>query len=168
MFSHFFIKKPIFASVISIVIVLTGLVSLFGLPIDQYPNIAPPQVKVSASFSGATANVASESVSVPLEQELNGTPNMLYMESKSTNSGSTSITVTFEVGTDADLAAVDVQNTASQAGADLPVDVQQNGVTVSTESSVELLKIALTSDSEKYNDIYLSNYASINIQAALK
>lgn len=168
MFSHFFIKKPIFASVISIVIVLTGLVSLFGLPIDQYPNIAPPQVKVSASFSGATASVASESVSVPLEQELNGTPNMLYMESKSTNSGSTSITVTFEVGTDADLAAVDVQNTASQAGADLPVDVQQNGVTVSTESSVELLKIALTSDSEKYNDIYLSNYASINIQAALK
>jgi hydrophobe/amphiphile efflux-1 (HAE1) family protein len=168
MFSHFFIKRPIFASVISIVIVLTGGVSLFGLPIDQYPEIAPPQVKVSASFSGATANVASESVGVPLEQELNGTPNMLYMESKSTNSGSTNITVTFEVGTDVDLAAVDVQNTASQAGGDLPVDVQQNGVTVSAESSVELLKIALTSSDEKYNDIYLSNYASINIQAALK
>jgi len=168
MFSHFFIKRPIFASVISIVIVLTGGVSLFGLPIDQYPEIAPPQVKVSASFSGATANVASESVGVPLEQELNGTPNMLYMESKSTNSGSTNITVTFEVGTDIDLAAVDVQNTASQAGGDLPVDVQQNGVTVSAESSIELLKIALTSSDEKYNDIYLSNYASINIQAALK
>jgi len=167
-FSHFFIKRPIFASVISIVIVLTGAVSLLGLPIDQYPNIAPPQVKVSASFSGATASVASESVGVPLEQELNGTPKMLYMESKSTNSGSTNITVTFEVGTDADLAAVDVQNTASQAGGDLPVDVQQNGVTVSTESSVELLKIALTSSDDKYNDIYLSNYASINIQAALK
>lgn len=168
MFSHFFIKRPIFASVISIVIVLTGIVSLLSLPIDQYPNIAPPQVKVSASFSGATANVASESVGVPLEQELNGTPKMLYMESKSTNSGSTNITVTFEVGTDANLAAVDVQNTASQAGGDLPVDVQQNGVTVSTESSVELLKIALTSSDDKYNDIYLSNYASINIQAALK
>lgn len=168
MFSHFFIKRPIFASVISIVIVLTGGVSLFGLPVDQYPDIAPPQVKVSASFSGATANVASESVGVPLEQELNGTPKMLYMESKSTNSGSTNITVTFEVGTDVDLAAVDVQNTASQAGSDLPVDVQQNGVTVSAESSVELLKIALTSSDEKYNDIYLSNYASINIQAALK
>ena len=168
MFSHFFIKRPIFASVISIVIVLTGIVSLLGLPIDQYPNIAPPQVKVSASFSGATASVASESVGVPLEQELNGTPKMIYMESKSTNSGSTNITVTFEVGTDADLASVDVQNTASQAGGDLPVDVQQNGVTVSTESSVELLKIALTSSDEKYNDIYLSNYASINIQAALK
>jgi len=167
-FSHFFIKRPIFASVISIVIVLTGIVSLLGLPIDQYPNIAPPQVKVSASFSGATASVASESVGVPLEQELNGTPKMIYMESKSTNSGSTNITVTFEVGTDADLASVDVQNTASQAGGDLPVDVQQNGVTVSTESSVELLKIALTSSDEKYNDIYLSNYASINIQAALK
>ncbi|RHW75879.1 efflux RND transporter permease subunit [Colwellia sp. RSH04] len=168
MFSHFFIKRPIFASVISIIIVLTGIVSLLGLPIDQYPNITPPQVKVSTSFSGATASVASESVGVPLEQELNGTPKMLYMESKSTNSGSTSITVTFEVGTDADLAAVDVQNTASQAGSDLPVDVQQNGVTVSTESSVELLKIALTSEDTKYNDIYLSNYASINIQAALK
>ncbi|MEW6992932.1 efflux RND transporter permease subunit [Colwelliaceae bacterium MEBiC 14330] len=168
MFSHFFIKRPIFASVISIIIVLTGAVSLLGLPIDQYPNIAPPQVKVSASFSGATAEVASESVGVPLEQELNGTPKMIYMESKSTNSGSTNITVTFEVGTDADLASVDIQNTASQASGDLPVDVQQNGVTVSTESSVELLKIALTSDDEKYNDIYLSNYASINIQAALK
>ena len=168
MFSHFFINRPIFASVISIIIVLTGAVSLFGLPIDQYPNIAPPQVKVSASFSGATASVASESVGVPLEQELNGTPNMLYMESKSTNSGSTNIIVTFEVGTGADLASIDVQNTASQAGSDLPVDVQQNGVTVSTESSVELLKIALTSSDEKYNDIYLSNYASINIQAALK
>ncbi|MCJ8318801.1 MAG: efflux RND transporter permease subunit [Colwellia sp.] len=168
MFSHFFIKRPIFASVISIVIVLIGAVSLISLPIDQYPNIAPPQVKVSASFSGATANVASESVGVPLEQELNGTPNMLYMESKSTNSGSTNITVTFEVGTDVNLAAVDVQNTASQAGGDLPVDVQQNGVTVSAESSVELLKIALTSSNDKYNDIYLSNYASINIQAALK
>ncbi len=168
MFSHFFIKRPIFASVISIIIVLTGTVSLLGLPIDQYPNIAPPQVKVSASFSGATAEVASESVGVPLEQELNGTPKMIYMESKSTNSGSTNITVTFEVGTDADLASVDIQNTASQASGDLPVDVQQNGVTVSTESSVELLKIALTSDDAKYNDIYLSNYASINIQAALK
>jgi len=168
MFSHFFINRPIFASVISIIIVLTGTVSLFGLPVDQYPDIAPPQVKVSASFSGAIASVASESVGVPLEQELNGTPNMLYMQSKSTNSGSTNITVTFEVGTNADLAAVDVQNTASQASGNLPVDVQQNGVTVSTESSVELLKIALTSEDPKYNDIYLSNYASINIQAALK
>lgn len=167
MFAHFFIKRPVFASVISLVIILTGLVSLFTLPIDQYPDIAPPSVKVSASYPGATASTASESVGVPLEQELNGTPNMLYMESKATNSGSSNITLTFEVGTDPDLASVDVQNTASQAGSNLPVDVQTEGVTVSTESSVELLKLALTSDNERYDEIYLSNYATINVQQAL-
>jgi hydrophobe/amphiphile efflux-1 (HAE1) family protein len=168
MFSHFFIKRPVFAIVISLVILLTGLVSLFTLPIDQYPDIAPPSVKVSASFPGATAETASESVAIPLEQELNGTPNMLYMESKATNSGSVGITLTFDVGTDPDLALVDVQNTASQAGSNLPVDVQTEGVTVSNESSVELLKLALTSDDPRYDEIYLSNYASINVEAALK
>ena len=168
MFSHFFIKRPVFAIVISLVILLTGLVSLFTLPIDQYPDIAPPSVKVSASFPGATAETASESVAIPLEQELNGTPNMLYMESKATNSGSVGITLTFDVGTDPDLALVDVQNTASQAGSNLPVDVQTEGVNVSNESSVELLKLALTSDDPRYDEIYLSNYASINVEAALK
>ncbi|WP_448211095.1 efflux RND transporter permease subunit [Colwellia sp. MEBiC06753] len=168
MFSHYFINRPVFAVVISLVISLTGLVSLFSLPIDQYPNIAPPSVKVSASFPGAIAETASESVAVPLEQELNGTPNMLYMESKSTNSGGTSITITFDVGTDPDIALVDVQNTANQAGSNLPVDVQTEGVSVSNESSVELLKLALTSDDDRYDEIYLSNYATINIQAALK
>ena len=157
-----------FAIVISLVILLTGLVSLFTLPIDQYPDIAPPSVKVSASFPGSTAETASESVAIPLEQELNGTPNMLYMESKATNSGSVGITLTFDVGTDPDLALVDVQNTASQAGSNLPVDVQTEGVTVSNESSVELLKLALTSDDPRYDEIYLSNYASINVEAALK
>ena len=168
MFSHFFIKRPVFAIVISLVILLTGLVSLFTLPIDQYPDIAPPSVKVSASFPGATAETASESVAIPLEQELNGTPNMLYMESKATNSGSVGITLTFDVGTDPDLALVDVQNTASQAGSNLPVDVQTEGVNVSNESSVDLLKLALTSDDPRYDEIYLSNYASINVEAALK
>jgi len=168
MFSHFFIKRPVFAIVISLVILLTGLVSLFTLPIDQYPDIAPPSVKVSASFPGATAETASEAVAIPLEQELNGTPNMLYMESKATNSGSVGITLTFDVGTDPDLALVDVQNTASQAGSNLPVDVQTEGVNVSNESSVELLKLALTSDDPRYDEIYLSNYASINVEAALK
>ncbi|MED5511676.1 MAG: efflux RND transporter permease subunit, partial [Pseudomonadota bacterium] len=122
----------------------------------------------SASFPGATAETASESVAIPLEQELNGTPNMLYMESKATNSGSVGITLTFDVGTDPDLALVDVQNTASQAGSNLPVDVQTEGVNVSNESSVELLKLALTSDDPRYDEIYLSNYASINVEAALK
>ena len=168
MFSHFFIQRPVFASVISLVILLTGVVSLFTLPIDQYPDIAPPSVKISASFPGATAETASESVAIPLEQELNGTPNMLYMESKATNSGGANITLTFDVGTDPDLALVDVQNTASQAGSNLPVDVQTEGVSVSNESSVELLKLALTSDNERYDEIYLSNYASINVEAALK
>ena len=111
MFSHFFIKRPVFASVISLIILLVVIVSLLTLPIDQYPEIAPPAVKVSASFPGAIATTALESVAIPLEQALNGTLNMLYMSSQSTNSGSSNITMTFDVGTEPDLAAIDVQNT---------------------------------------------------------
>ncbi|MCJ8302875.1 efflux RND transporter permease subunit, partial [Shewanella sp.] len=146
--AQYFVNRPVFACVISIVIVLLGLIGMFNLPIDQYPYITPPQVKVSASYPGATSTTAAESVATPLEQELNGLPNMIYMSSKSTNSGSANVTITFDVGTNPDLAAVDVQNSTQQANGSLPIDVQTEGVTVSKEASVELLKLALTSSDE--------------------
>lgn len=166
--AQFFINRPIFASVISIVIVLLGVIAMFKLPVDQYPYITPPQVTISASYPGASSTTAAESVATPLEQEVNGVPNMIYMSSKSTNSGSTSVTITFDVGTNADLAAVDVQNSAQQASGGLPIDVQTEGVTVSKDASVELLKLALTSNDERFDEIYLSNYATINIESALR
>uniref|UniRef100_UPI001892D237 efflux RND transporter permease subunit n=1 Tax=Shewanella sp. TC10 TaxID=1419739 RepID=UPI001892D237 len=122
--AQFFVNRPVYACVISIVIVLLGLIAMFQLPIDQYPYITPPQVKVSASYPGATSTTAAESVATPLEQELNGLPNMIYMSSKSTNSGSANVTITFDVGTNPDLAAVDVQNSTQQATGSLPIDVQ--------------------------------------------
>lgn len=166
--AQFFINRPVFASVISIVIVLLGVIAMFKLPIDQYPYITPPQVSISASYPGASSTTAAESVATPLEQEVNGVPNMIYMSSKSSNSGSTTVTVTFDVGTNADLAAVDIQNAAQQASSGLPIDVQTEGVSVSKDSSVELLKLALTSSDEKFDEIYLSNYATINIESALR
>ena len=141
--AQYFVNRPVFASVISIVIVLLGLLAMFQLPIDQYPYITPPQVKISASYPGATSTTAAESVATPLEQELNGLPNMIYMSSKSTNSGSSNVTITFDVGTNPDLAAVDAQNSTQQATGSLPIDVQTEGVSVSKEASVELLKLAL-------------------------
>ncbi|AFU99359.1 efflux RND transporter permease subunit [Simiduia agarivorans] len=168
MIAAHFLDRPVKASVISIVITLVGLIAVFTLPIDQYPYISPPSVKVSTSFPGASARTASESVATPIEQELNGTPNMLYMRSSSSKSGGVNITLTFEVGTDPDFAAIDVQNRAKQADANLPVDVMQEGVSVDKESAVELLKLAITSTDPKYDDIYLSNYATINIEAALR
>lgn len=166
--AQFFVNRPVFASVISIVIVLLGVVSMFLLPIDQYPYITPPQVQITASYPGATSTTAADSVATPLEEQINGVPNMIYMESKSTNSGGVSILITFDVGTNPDLAAVDVQNATQQSTGDLPIEVQTEGVSVSKKASIELLKLALTSKDARYDEIYLSNYASINIESALR
>ncbi|MBO2561023.1 multidrug efflux RND transporter permease subunit [Shewanella algae] len=166
--AQFFIGRPVFSAVISIVIVLLGLIAMFQLPVDQYPYITPPQVSISASYPGAASTTATESVATPLEQQVNGVPNMIYMSSKSTNSGSTNVTITFDVGTSPDLAAVDVQNATQQAIDSLPIDVQTAGVSVSKDSSVELLKLSLTSKDPRFDEIYLSNYASINIESALR
>ncbi|MCL1124278.1 efflux RND transporter permease subunit [Shewanella surugensis] len=166
--AQFFVNRPVFASVISIVIVLIGVVSMFLLPIDQYPYITPPQVQITASYPGATSTTAADSVATPLEEQINGVPNMIYMESKSTNSGGVSILITFDVGTNPDLAAVDVQNATQQSTGDLPIEVQTEGVSVSKKASIELLKLALTSKDARYDEIYLSNYASINIESALR
>jgi multidrug efflux pump len=166
--SRFCIDRPIFAAVISIVIVLVGTISVLSLPIDQYPDITPPAASVTATFPGATATSVAESVSAPIEKQLNGVPNMIYLESNSKNNGSSKVTVTFAVGTNIDLAAVDVQNEVKLAEADLPVDVMQEGVSVEKLANVELMKIAIRSDDPKFDEIYLSNYMSINIRDEMK
>lgn len=168
MISRFCIDRPIFAAVISIVIVLVGTISVLSLPIDQYPDITPPAASVTSSFPGATANSVAESVSAPIEKQLNGVPNMIYLESSSKNTGGSLVTVTFAVGTNIDLAAIDVQNEVKLAEQDLPVDVMQEGVIVEKLANVELMKIAIRSDDPKFDEIYLSNYMSINIRDEMK
>jgi len=166
--SRFCIDRPIFAAVISIVIVIVGVIAGLSLPIDQYPDITPPAVTISATFPGATANSVADSVAAPLEKQLNGIPNMIYMESNSKNNGGAKVTVTFEVGTNPDLSAVDVQNEVKLAEQDLPVDVMQEGVSVEKMANVELMKIAIRSDDPKFDEVYLSNYMSINIRDEMK
>ena len=166
--SDFFIDRPIFSTVVSIVIVLVGLIGLVLLPVDQYPQIVPPVVKVSASYPGAGAETVSQAVATPIEQELNGTPGMLYMESSSTNNGNFSVTITFDIDTDPDLAAVEIQNRVKQAESRLPAEVIQNGISVDKQASNKLMTITLLSNDPKFDEIYLSNYATLNVLDLLR
>jgi len=166
--SDFFIDRPIFSIVISIVIVIVGVLGLFLLPIDQYPQIVPPVVKVSASYPGASAQTVTQAVATPIEQELNGTPDMLYMESTNSNSGSFSATITFDISTDPDLAAVEIQNRVKQAEARLPAEVVQNGISVEKQASSRLMTVTLRSNDPKFDEIYLSNYATLNVLDMLR
>ncbi len=167
MFSAFFINRPKFALVISIVISLAGLIALNALPIAEYPDIAPPQVKVSTSYPGANATVVEQSVASPIEAKVNGVENMLYMSSTSGNDGSYVLTITFAVGTDPDIAAVNVQNRVATANSSLPQDVIRQGVITQKQSTSMLLVVNLVSPDESKDSLFLSNYASINIQDAL-
>ena len=166
--SEFFIDRPVLSIVLSLVIVIVGLIGLFLLPIDQYPQITPPVVKISASYPGASATTVSQAVATPIEQELNGTPGMLYMESSSSNSGGFSATVTFDVSTDADLAAVEIQNRVKLAESRLPAEVIQNGISVEKQAASQLMTICLTSNDPKFDEIYLSNFATINVLDLLR
>ena len=166
--SDFCIDRPIFSIVISIVIVIVGVLGLFLLPIDQYPQIVPPVVKVSASYPGASAQTVTQAVATPIEQELNGTPGMLYMESTNSNSGSFSATITFDISTDPDLAAVEIQNRVKQAEARLPAEVVQNGISVEKQASSRLMTVTLRSNDPKFDEIYLSNYATLNVLDMLR
>ncbi|MBR2300618.1 MAG: multidrug efflux RND transporter permease subunit [Bacteroidaceae bacterium] len=158
----FFIRRPIFATVLSLLLLISGIVCLFVLPIDQYPAITPPTVQVNAVYPGANAETIAQTVGIPIEQQVNGVDNMLYMSSTSSSSGTYQLTVTFEVGTDIDMATVLVQNRVNIALNSLPSEVTQQGVTVQKQSSNIVLFITLAGDS-LYNQLYLSNYAQLQI-----
>jgi HAE1 family hydrophobic/amphiphilic exporter-1/multidrug efflux pump len=163
----FFIDRPVFSTVISLIITLAGALAGFGLPISQYPQIVPPQVQVATTFPGANADVVAQSIASPIEQQVNGAKNMLYMDSKSANDGSYNLVVTFDVGTSQDLDAVDVQNRLAVATSSLPADVIRQGVIVRKVSTDFLEVLALTSPERKYDTTFLSNYALLNLQDAL-
>ena len=164
----FFIDRPVFSAVISILIVIVGLIGLTMLPIDQYPQITPPVVKLSASYPGASALTVSQAVATPIEQELNGTPGMLYMESNSSNSGGFSATITFDISADPDLSAVEIQNRVKLAESRLPAEVVQNGIEIEKQASSQLMTICLTSNDPKFDEIYLSNFATLNVLDLLR
>lgn len=164
MFSAFFINRPCFAGVISVVLVLMGLMALKELPVAQYPEITPPQIVVSATYLGAGSDVLVDTVAIPIENEINGVENMLYMSSLSDDSGSYDLTVTFEVGTDPDIAQVKVQNRLQQASSNLPEEVTKYGVKVKTQNPNMLGMLVLRSPKQTYDNLYLSNYAYANIK----
>ena len=160
---RFFIDRPIFAAVISIIITLAGAATLSTLPVEQYPDVTPPQISVEASYPGASAEVIAESVAAPLEQEINGVDDMIYMESNSTDSGSLRLTVTFDIGTDPDQAAIDVNNRVQAASSRLPQAVRNQGVRVEARSTNILMVATLASPDGRFSDLEISNYALINI-----
>ncbi len=166
-FTHFFIDRPIFASVLSIVIVLVGSLALIGLPVAQYPEIAPPTVLVSAVYPGANAKVVAETVATPIEQEVNGIEDMLYMTSQSTNSGNMALTITFKPGTNLDKAQVQVQNRVALAEPKLPQEVARQGLSVKKRSPDLSLVVNLISPDKRYDSVYLSNYALLQLKDAL-
>lgn len=166
MFSRFFIDRPIFATVLAIIMILAGVITVKTLPIAQYPDITPPTVMVRATYPGADAKTVAETVGVPIEESVNGVEGMMYMSSNSSSDGSYSLTVTFENGTDVDDATIKVQNLVNQAEAQLPSAVTQQGVDVMSESTSILLFVALQGD-ERYDALYLTNYAQLHIVDAL-
>lgn len=166
--SNFFIDHPVFSIVVSVVILIVGAIGLVMLPVDQYPQIVPPVVKVAASYPGADAQTVTQAVATPIEQELNGTPGMIYMSSTSSNSGGFTARITFDIDTDPELAAVDVQNRVKKAESRLPAEVVQNGITVEKETANKLMTITLLSNDPKFDEIYLSNFATLNVVDLLR
>ena len=167
MISHFFIDRPIFATVLSIVITLTGAIALRALPIAQYPRITPPGVQVSIRYPGANAQVVADTVAAPIEQQVNGVPGMLYMSSQCGNDGSYTLTVTFDLEVDLNTAIVMVQNRVALAMPQLPTDVQMQGITIKKKTPDILLVVNFYSEDGRYDDLYLSNFAYINVRDQL-
>ncbi len=167
MFSEFFINRPRFAVVISIVMVLLGILAIFVLPVSQYPQITPPQIVVSATYPGASASVLVDTVAIPIENEINGVEDMLYMSSTSDDNGSYQLTITFDVGTNPDLAQVKVENRLQQATSQLPQIVTQEGLEVKSQSANFLAMLVLRSPNQTYDDLFLSNFAYENLQNPL-
>ena len=168
MISRFFIDRPIFANVIAIITMLFGAVALTRLPVERYPAITPPTVVVSTVYPGANARVVADTVAAPVEQQINGVENMMYMSSTSSADGSYSLTITFEIGTDLDQAQVQVQNLLSAALPTLPAEVRQQGVSVQKRSASILMVVSLISPSKKFDGLYLSNYATLRVREDLR
>src|SRR5580693_2764008 len=166
-FAHFFIERPVFAAVLSIVTVIVGAIAIFTLPVAQYPEIAPPTVTVSASYPGANAKTVAETVATPIEEQINGVEGMLYMSSQSTNDGNMNLTVTFKLGTNLDIAQVQVQNRVSIAQPVLPSEVQRQGIVVKKASPDITLAVAIYSPDSSRDPLYLSNYATLQIKDEL-
>src|ERR1043165_5933 len=166
-FSHFFIRRPIFAAVLSIVIVLVGLIAMLQLPVAQYPEIAPPTVVVRAVYPGANPKVLAETVATPIEQEVNGVENMLYMSSASTSDGVVTLTITFKLGTDLNTAQVLVQNRVAIALPKLPEEVRRLGVTTTKRSPDLTMVVHLTSPDNSRDELYVANYAFLQVKDQL-
>ncbi len=167
MFAKFFIENPIFSSVISIVIVVAGLVSVGALPVAQFPEVVPPTVEVKATYPGANASVVAETVASPIEQEVIGVEDMIYMSSVSASDGSYTLTVTFEVGTDLDMASILVQNRVTLAEPKLPEEVQRQGVSTKKKSTNIIMIASLSSSDDRFDELFMSNYATLNIRDRL-
>ena len=158
---NFFIKRPVFSTVTALIILLVGVISMVNLPLAQFPNIAPPQIQVTANYNGANATVVENAVTNILERQINGTPGLRYITSNSSNSGTSSITATFDSNVNQDFASVDIQNRVSIAEPQLPEDVQRDGVTVTKQSNNILLGIGLYSEDDQYDNLFMSNYADL-------
>ena len=165
--SDFFIRRPIVAMVIAILTVIAGLVALVGLPVAQFPDIVPPLIQVNASYTGADALTIEQSVATPLEQQMNGVDNMLYMKSTNANDGTMQLQITFDIGTDVNMDQVNAQNRVSQAAPNLPPDVNQYGLTVNKSFGLPILVFSVFSPKGTYNDLFLGNYATINLKDSL-
>src|SRR5882757_7201512 len=167
MISRFFIDRPIFAAVVSIVMTLIGGIALFYLPIAQYPRITPPGIAVTINYPGASARVMADTVAAPVEQQVNGVPGMLYMSSQMGNDGSYTLTVTFDIGVDLNTALVMVQNRVALAMPQLPSQVQNQGITVRKRTPDILMIVNFFSPDGRYDTLYMSNYATIHIKDEL-
>ncbi|MGH8807128.1 MAG: efflux RND transporter permease subunit, partial [Noviherbaspirillum sp.] len=166
-FSRFFVDRPIFAAVLSILIFVGGVLALFKLPISEYPDVVPPSVVVRAMYPGANPKVIAETVAAPLEEQINGVENMLYMSSQATSDGALALTVTFKVGTNVEQAETQVQNRVQRALPRLPEEVRQIGVTTVKSSPNLTMVVHLSSPNGRYDDVYLRNYAVLNVKDQL-
>src|SRR3954469_1490813 len=166
-FSHFFIRRPIFAGVLSVIVFLVGLLSMWRLPISEYPEVVPPTIVVRANYPGANPKTISETVASPLEQAINGVEGSLYMFSQATGDGVMTLTVTFKLGTDVDKAQVQVQNRVAQSLPRLPEEVRRLGVTTTKQSPDLTLVVHLFSPDGRYDEVYLRNYATLQVKDVL-